>query len=70
MKNILTQSLAKYFLPGGNVLTTGHNFDNGVGSVNMLNATRSGIKLIAHFFSPINALAGKPVITFLIQVKH
>jgi ribosomal protein S3 len=63
MKNILTQSLAKYFLPGGNVLTTGHNFDNGVGSVNMLNATRSGIKLIAHFFSPINALAGKPVFT-------
>lgn len=50
MKNILTQSLAKYFLPGGNVLTTGHNFDNGAGSVNMLNATRSAIKLIAHFF--------------------
>jgi len=63
MKNILTQSLAKYFLPGGNVLTTGHNFDNGAGSVNMLNATRSTIKLIAHFFSPINALAGKPVFT-------
>lgn len=63
MKNILTQSLAKYFLPGGNVLTTGHNFDNGIGIVNMLNATRSGIKLIAHFFSPINALAGKPVFT-------
>jgi ribosomal protein S3 len=63
MKNILTQSLAKYFLPGGNVLTTGHNFDNGAGSVNMLNATRSAIKLIAHFFSPINALAGKPVFT-------
>jgi ribosomal protein S3 len=63
MKNILTQSLAKYFLPGGNVLTTGHKFDNGIGIVNMLNATRSGIKLIAHFFSPINALAGKPVFT-------
>lgn len=63
MKNILTQNLAKYFLPGGNVLTTGHNFDNGAGSVNMLNATRSAIKLIAHFFSPINALAGKPVFT-------
>lgn len=63
MKNILTQSLAKYFLPGGNVLTTGHNFDDGAGSVNMLNATRSAIKLIAHFFSPINALAGKPVFT-------
>jgi ribosomal protein S3 len=63
MKIILTQSLAKYFLPGGNVLTTGHNFDNGIGIVNMLNATRSGIKLIAHFFSPINALAGKPVFT-------
>jgi ribosomal protein S3 len=29
----------------------------------MLNATRSAIKLIAHFFSPINALAGKPVFT-------
>jgi hypothetical protein len=57
MKNILTQSLAKYFLPEGNVLTTSHNFDKGLESANMLNATRSAIKLITHFFSPINALA-------------
>ena len=63
MKNILTQSLAKYFLPEGNVLTTSHNFDKGLESANMLNATRSAIKLITHFFSPINALAGKPVFT-------
>ena len=63
MKNILTQSLAKYFLPEGNVLTTSHNFDKGVGSANMLNATRSATKLIAHFFAPINALASKPVFT-------
>lgn len=63
MKNILTQNLAKYFLPSGNVLTTGHNFDNGTESVNMLNATRSAIKLVAHFFSPINALASKPIFT-------
>lgn len=63
MKNILTQNLAKYFLPGGNVQVTGHSLDNGIESVNMLNATRSAIKLIAHFFSPINALASKPVLT-------
>lgn len=63
MKNILTQNLAKYFLPGGNVQATGHNFDNGVGNAKMLNGTRSAIKLIAHFFSPINALASKPVFT-------
>lgn len=63
MKNILTQNLAKYFLPGGNVQVTGHSFNKGAESANMLNATRSATKLIAHFFSPINALASKPVFT-------
>jgi hypothetical protein len=64
MKNNLTQSLAKYFLPEGNVLTIGHSFDKGKANVNMqLNSTRNAIKLIAHFFSPINALRGKPVFT-------
>lgn len=65
MKNILTQSLAKYFLPGGNVSSTAYNFNNGssTGSVAMLNAQRSAIKLIQHFFSPIKALASKPVFT-------
>lgn len=63
MKNILTQNLAKYFLPAGNVQITGHTFDKGAGNTNMLNTTRSATKLIAHFFSPINALASKPVFT-------
>lgn len=63
MKNILTQNLAKYFLPAGNVQVAEHSFDNGIESVSMLNATRSAIKLIVHFFSPINALASKPVFT-------
>lgn len=63
MKNILTQSLAKYFLPEGNVLTTSYSFDKREETRNMLNATRSAIKIIQHFFSPIYALAGKPVIT-------
>lgn len=63
MKNILTQNLAKYFLPAGNVQVTGYSFDKGAGNANMLNATRSAIKLITHFFSPINALASKPVFT-------
>lgn len=63
MKNILTQNLAKYFLPAGNVQVTGHSFDKGADNANMLNATRSAIKLITHFFSPINALASKPVFT-------
>ena len=60
MKNILTQSLAKYFLPGGIVQTTSYSYNKGADRVN---ATRTAIKLIAHFFSPINALAGKPVFT-------
>jgi hypothetical protein len=61
MKNILTASLAKYFLPDG--LTTSYSFDKGAESTNVLNATRSRVQLISHFFSPINALAGKPVFT-------
>jgi len=64
MKNILTQNLAKYYLSSrGQVSTISHSFDNGVGNLSMLNATRTTSKLIAHFFSPINALRGKPVFT-------
>lgn len=63
MKNIFTQSLAKYFLPAGNVLVTSYDYDKTTGNVNTLNATRTAIKLINNFFSPINALAGKPVFT-------
>jgi hypothetical protein len=64
MKNILTKSLAKYYLSqGGQISTLGHSFDTGIGNLNLLNATRTGSKLIAHFFSPINALASKPVYT-------
>jgi|ERR1700712_804315 ribosomal protein S3 len=70
MKNILTQSLAKNFLPGvrgniHNISPMAYNFNkNGLnGSVSMLNAQRSAIELIQHFFSPIKALASKPVFT-------
>lgn len=65
MKNLnnLTQYLAKYFLPGGNVSVTNYEFNESTGNINTLNATRTGIKLINRFFSPINALAGKPVFT-------
>lgn len=51
---MLTQNLAKHFLPAGNVLTTSQGN----------NATKSAIALICNFFSPIKALAGKPVFTF------
>jgi ribosomal protein S3 len=63
MKNILSQSLAKYFLPGGNVSSTSYSFNQGTSASAMLNAQRSAIKLIQHFFSPIKALASKPVFT-------
>lgn len=60
MKNILTNSLAKYFmgLKEGNVLTYSYSFDK---ESSILNATRTANKLIADFFSAINALTGKPV---------
>lgn len=63
MKGILTNSLAKYYLPGGNVSSTSYSFNNtGVSSANaLLNSQRTAIKLIANFFSPIQALASKPV---------
>lgn len=63
MKNILTQSLAKFFLPEGQTNVVGYHFNNGMENQNMLNATRAGTSLIAHFFAPINALASKPVFT-------
>lgn len=64
MNNILTKSLAKYYLSSrGQVSTVGHSFDSGVTSLSLLNSTRTASKLIAHFFSPINALASKPVYT-------
>lgn len=56
---MLTQYLTKYFLPGGNMLTTSHSFAG-----NKNKATKSAIALISHFFSPIKALSGKPVFTF------
>lgn len=61
MKNILTNSLAKYFLPEGNLLTSTYSFDKQVENNHIINATREANKLIAHFFSPINVLIGKPV---------
>lgn len=67
MKGILTNSLAKYYLPGGNVSSTSYNFNNSGTSLsnntNMLNNQRIAIKLISHFFSPIQVLASKPVFT-------
>lgn len=61
MKNILTNSLAKYFLPEGNVLTSSYSFDKQVENNHIINATREANKLVAYFFSPINVLIGKPV---------
>jgi ribosomal protein S3 len=65
MKNILTQSLAKYFFAkgenGDNVLVTSHNYDKAVSSLKTLNATRTAKVLIFNFFSPINALVSRPV---------
>lgn len=66
MKNILTQSLAKYYLPANtSSLSVSHSFTKGtsVGNVAILNAQRSANKMIQHFFSPIKALASKPVYT-------
>lgn len=70
MKNILTQSLAKNFLPGvhgnvQNISPMAYSFNkNGLnGSVFMLNAQRNALELITHFFSPLKVLASKPVIS-------
>lgn len=65
MKGILTNSLAKYYLPDGNVSSTSYSFNNtGANSANtMLNSQRTAGNLITHFFSPIGALASKPVYT-------
>lgn len=63
MKYISTQSLTKCFLPEGNSRTTIHSFYNGAENLSNINATRSAIRVIAHFFSAINRLAGKPVFT-------
>jgi hypothetical protein len=64
MKNILTKSLSKYYLSSREQASIiGHSFYSGVESLSLLNATRTANKLIAHFFSPINALASKPVYT-------
>ena len=67
MKNNLTQSLSKYYLSSkGLTSTLGHNFSSEKQNQLMLNATRTTIKLVAHFFSAINGLASKPVFT----IKH
>lgn len=63
MKGILTNSLAKYYLPGGNVLSTSYNFNNSTSANTILNSQRIAIKIIDNFFSPIQALASKPVFT-------
>lgn len=64
MKNILTKSLAKYYLSSiGQASTISHSFDSGIRSLSLLNATRTANKLMRHFFSPINALSSKPVFT-------
>lgn len=70
MKNILTQSLAKNFLPGvhgnvQNISPMAYSFNkNGLnGSVFMLNAQRNALQLITHFFSPLKVLASKPIIS-------
>jgi len=64
MKNFVTQKLAKYYLSSrGQASTIVHTFYHSTESLSILNATRTTSKLISHFFSPINALAGKPVFT-------
>lgn len=63
MKNILTHNLTKYFLPEGNLQRSIYSFDKGKESSMALNATRNANRLIRHFFSPIKALAGKPIYT-------
>lgn len=63
MKNILTQNLAKFFLPEKETNVVSYHFNNGKSNRDMLNATRRASKLITHFFAPINALASKPVFT-------
>ena len=65
MKNILTKSLAKYYLPGNFVSSNAYFFNNGssIGSYAILNAQWTAIKLIEYLFIPINVLASKPVFT-------
>jgi ribosomal protein S3 len=65
MKNNLTQNLTKHFLPEGQAFVIRHSFDNKNQNQLILNTTRTGAKLISYFFSPINALASKPVFTIL-----
>jgi len=62
MKDILSSSLAKYYLPSGNTNITAHSFDNGVNSTAYLHATRHTNTLVSQFFEPIDVLASKPVI--------
>lgn len=62
MKDILSSSLAKYYLPSGNTTITAHSFDGGVNSTAYLHATRLSNTLVSQFFEPIDVLASKPVI--------
>jgi ribosomal protein S3 len=62
MKDILSTSLAKYYLPSGNTTITAHTFDNGVNSTAYLHATRHTNTLVNQFFVPIDVLASKPII--------
>lgn len=57
------QYLTKNFLPGGNLQHTGDSLAKANKGIKFLNANRNTIKLVEEAFSPINALASKPIIT-------
>lgn len=59
MKDILSNSLAKYYLPSGNTTITAYG---GVNSTAYLHATRHTNTLVSQYFEPIDVLASKPVI--------
>ncbi|GAB2652348.1 hypothetical protein GCM10027068_35530 [Prescottella soli] len=62
MKDILSNGLAKYYLPNGNTQIMAHNFDSGMNTTHNLHATRHTNTLINQFFEPIDVLASKPII--------
>jgi ribosomal protein S3 len=57
MKNILTNKLINHFLPENNTKITNYT------ATTLHNKTQACSTLIAHFFSPINALASEPTYT-------
>lgn len=62
MKDILSNGLAKYYLPSGNTQIMSHNYDSGMNTTQNLHATRHTNTLINQFFEPIDVLASKPII--------